>query len=192
MKKLKIMSILIHLIITLFTITTFTLPVKSYYLHETDKYIIMHLNNKNQQDVAQVLDIFKDEEVQEMTNESPENIENQINNNVINMLEHTIIVYKDTTSKKIQGVLISCLEYHQEDCQTYVITIAIHKNFRRKNVASILLWHAEEIARSNGCQKIYLSVYHHNYKALKCYEKHGFSITADLDDYIVMSKQIIL
>ena len=138
----------------------------------------------------QVLDIFQDKDVQEMTNRTPADIEQQIKNHFILAHNKTILVYKDTTSKAIQGVLIFRFKPNENDCDTYISTIATHKNFRRKKVASSLLQHAENIAQDNESHTISLCVYPHNDHALKCYRSHGFSITADTDSYFIMSKKL--
>lgn len=181
------MPILTHLILTLFAINTLVIPSKSPKVDVSTEYIIMPLDCQNQKEIVQVLDIFQDKDVQEMTSRSACNIEQLIKN--LN-IPKTILVYKDTQSKTIQGVLIFRFDRNENDCDTYISTIATHKNFRRKKVASSLLQHAENIAQNNKSHTISLCVYANNYNALKCYLNHGFSVTADTSSYLTMSKEL--
>ena len=180
------MPILTNLMLASFAIIALLAPSN---LSETH-YTIMPLDSHNEQEIAQILDIFENSDVQNMTGQSPTSILNQIKNNQIIPHKKTILVYKDTASKIVQGILISELLHDGNNYRTHIATLATHKDFRRKKVASSLLQHVENIARNNKYQTISLCVYHDNYNAKRCYRGHGFHVTDDSDISVTMSKQL--
>lgn len=156
-------------------------------------YIIKSLDFHNQKEIQQVLEIFQSDDVQEMTNQSAQQIQVYINFLYYDETQtnrDTILVYQDKKSHKIQGILRYKVDSYENRWNTYIGTIATHKNFRRKKIASCLLLQAEQIARNYGCDTIYLHVYPENYTAVQCYEKQGFEITTEHEAFVTMSKNL--
>ena len=169
-----------------FAMTAFTLTAaavryaihsqtKSNYIAEQSHFTIRELNYENELEIAQVIEIFQDLEVQKMTSKTPDQITGIINCIKCAQYIESIIIYQDNESTKIQGMLLSCVINYRSHHNTYIRAIATHKDFRRNKIASSLLQHAEEIAQKNHSIAMSLHVYSDNNKAIQCYTKYGFT-----------------
>ncbi|QQR80304.1 MAG: ribosomal protein S18-alanine N-acetyltransferase [Deltaproteobacteria bacterium] len=76
---------------------------------------------------------------------------------------------------KIEERVAGYLDYWKVADEMHVITIAVHQEFKRKNIASKLLEHMIHDARHRKVSFISLDVRVSNTPALHLYNKYGFS-----------------
>ena len=58
-------------------------------------------------------------------------------------------------------------------------SFAVHPQYRRQGVATVLIKHADQFCREFGMKNIILSVYQNNQNAFNCYKKKGFQVLHD-------------
>ncbi|HYA11703.1 MAG TPA: ribosomal protein S18-alanine N-acetyltransferase [Thermodesulfovibrionales bacterium] len=67
-----------------------------------------------------------------------------------------------------------CVNYHLHEAQ--ILNLAVHKDFRRQGVATILMDEAIRELNKKGCAFIYLKVRVSNTSAQRFYELFGFKV----------------
>ncbi len=78
---------------------------------------------------------------------------------------------------KIDGRVAGYLDYWKVADEMHVITIAVHKDFKKRNIASKLLEHMIHDAKRRAVKTISLDVRVSNTPALHLYNKYGFQQT---------------
>lgn len=93
----------------------------------------------------------------------------------------------------------SACEQSEEPGQMKLDKLYVHQARHGQGLGSALLRHAQELARAQGCHTLYLQVNKHNAKAIRSYQRNGFTVREALtvkigggfvmDDY-VMEKRL--
>ncbi|ADU65532.1 ribosomal-protein-alanine acetyltransferase [Desulfurispirillum indicum S5] len=75
--------------------------------------------------------------------------------------------------------------------------VAVHKEFSRMGIATLLLEYLEQLGKGEGCREILLEVNEKNSGAIALYEKRGFKVTGrrrkyyrDGGDAVLMQKKL--
>ena len=95
-------------------------------------------------------------------------------------------MYRKNALSKIavfEGSIIGyiCLNYHLQECQ--ILNIAVHPDFRRQGVASVLMDESIRELKKKGCVFMYLKVRVSNTGAQKFYELFGFKVEGTRKKY---------
>ena len=104
----------------------------------------------------------------------------------------------DCRNKIIGTVELSFKKLHGFGCRTkmpYIANLAVNESYRRQGIASQLLLKCEQIAKSNGFERVYLHVLAENKMAQKLYSHNGYTIEqveTDLYSLFVPSKRRLL
>ena len=133
-----------------------------------EQFSIKELNYENEQEVADVCEIFQDEQIQKMTNANPDLIKRLITSSPFRFLACTTI----------EDPLITCatlgFEDDQKDNTALFLILAVKHDFQQKGIASSLMIHAEQKFIDHSVQQIFMHVDPRNKSALACYKKQGF------------------
>lgn len=79
--------------------------------------------------------------------------------------------------------ILGLIEMTTELKIAFVDTLLVGHQHRRKGVGAALLAHAEEVAKDEGCTKIWLDT-NEDWEAKKFYEKQGYEITGRHEKHI--------
>lgn len=82
----------------------------------------------------------------------------------------TAMYYVITENEKA----IAYMGMHCVCCEGHITNVAVHPDYRRKNVASTLINHFINYAKQNNFEFLTLEVRRSNEAAIACYEKFGF------------------
>ncbi|MEW6054790.1 MAG: ribosomal protein S18-alanine N-acetyltransferase [Nitrospirota bacterium] len=72
---------------------------------------------------------------------------------------------------KVIGYICATFRFHE----SHILTLAVHPDFRRRNVATALMNEVMAALRAKGCVFLYLKVRVSNTSAQKFYESFGFT-----------------
>lgn len=69
----------------------------------------------------------------------------------------------------------------------WIYRLAVHPNFQKKGLGSLLLKKAETALKKMGVRRVLLGIDEYNYKVIKFYKKCGYR---EIDDAIFMGKNL--
>ena len=79
----------------------------------------------------------------------------------------------------------------QESKTAFVTLIAVAPHMQGQNIGTLLLEESEKLARENGMRRMFLKVRSENLKAIRFYEKQGYTIEFQEDEaYLSGSKEL--
>ena len=87
--------------------------------------------------------------------------------------------------KKVIGYL--CVNYVLDE--GHIMNLAVHPDFRRQGIATLLMGEAIHELRRRGCDALYLEVRVSNYTARNFYERFGFGIAGIRKDYYTSPRE---
>ena len=163
-----------------------------------EQFIIRQLNYFDQQEVKQVCDIFKDEEIQERAHATP----NVINYEIQNTRVVQLTKYKDhpsvwnfiicqTSSNPSQ--VCGMLAFSKREDTARLMALAVKNEFRRQGIASALLSDFEQNQISSSVNCLYVNPecrIYDNEQAIACLRKNGFQ--RSFFDFFGMEKNLHL
>ena len=88
-------------------------------------------------------------------------------------------IYRKEAISKVavfEGRVIGYLCANYQLHESFILKLAVHPDFRRQGVATILMHEAKRQLKQNGCVFMYLKVRESNLSAKKFYEQFGFKI----------------
>lgn len=103
-----------------------------------------------------------------------------------------------TNVAEFKGIIVGyvCARYFLDEC--HLLNLAIHPDYRRLGIASMLLDDLLEKLKNYGCLYCYLEVRISNYPSRRLYEKFGFKTVGirkkyylcPIEDAIIMMKEL--
>ena len=143
------------------------------------QFEVRELNYKSAQEIKEVCELFEDKDIQEMTGGKDSNNQMSLLSSYTQEDEQKYGKYficKCTDEhKRLCGVL-TCI-HSLEDGYAEYKAIAVHKDYRRQGIASLMMEYVENIyVRKLPVQKILIGVFPQNIAAIKCYSKQDFYI----------------
>jgi ribosomal-protein-alanine N-acetyltransferase len=93
--------------------------------------------------------------------------------------------YSITRVAELQGTAVGyiCVKHIADEC--HLLNLAVHPNYRRLGIATVLLENVIQELKIDGCRFLYLEVRSSNYAAKKLYERFGFKIVGIRKNYYV-------
>lgn len=85
-----------------------------------------------------------------------------------------IFIYQSIDKPQKTYGFIVCEYDIDEEFVGFILTVAIHKNFRNKGIAQILLHEVETSCKARNMKAIKLGVRSDNHQAIRAYRKFGF------------------
>ncbi len=85
--------------------------------------------------------------------------------------------------EEIVGFVIGSVERYSNQEVGHVLSLNVSEGYRRKGIGSRLLCELERILSEDGVEVCYLEVRADNVSALRLYQKQGFEIVENLEDY---------
>lgn len=116
---------------------------------------------------------------------------------IIQKYQYAITIYHDETLVGIIVTVDNKNMFNLDDLignsLSYIVTIGIHKNHRKKGLGSLLLEHLDKkLVATPACYNIILDVDKDNDNAINLYTKNGYKIIKDLDEYqYIMTKNLV-
>lgn len=94
-----------------------------------------------------------------------------------------------TRVAELNGIIAGyiCAKQIADEC--HLLDIAVHPDYRKLGIASMLLENAVGDLKANGCKNMYLEVRATNYAARKLYEKFGFKIVGTRKKYYLTPEE---
>jgi ribosomal-protein-alanine N-acetyltransferase len=88
-----------------------------------------------------------------------------------------------TRIAEFNGIVIGyiCVKHIADEC--HILNLAVHPDYRRRGIATMLLNDAIVKLRLHGCRFFYLEVRTSNYAARKMYERFGFNMVGIRKSY---------
>lgn len=85
--------------------------------------------------------------------------------------------YAITRVAEADGVIVGyiCVKQIADEC--HLLDLAVHPDYRRQGIATMLLDNVLRDLREGSCRNMYLEVRTSNAEARKLYEKFGFTVT---------------
>lgn len=83
----------------------------------------------------------------------------------------------------IEGTLIGYICAHYVLHEAHLLNLAVHKDFRRRRIGTILLKECLKELKHKGCVFVYLEVRASNAAARGFYEQFGFTVTSRRKKY---------
>ena len=153
------------------------LSIASNILHASqEQFIIRQLNYSDEQEIKQVCDIFKDEEIREKTNYKSSTA-----------MLYTILTNHRATSKILiaqtyenPAQICGILEFDQrrKDKKAYLMTLAVKEEFRRRGIASALISDFEQNRIEPFVESIIIrpteDYIYNNRPAMALFRKHNY------------------
>ncbi len=87
---------------------------------------------------------------------------------------------------KADGKIVGYICFSQVLDEGHVLTLAVHPEFRRCGIASVLLQHALDLLKTNGCRHVFIEVRGSNEKARRLYERFNFKVISIRKNYYIM------
>lgn len=85
--------------------------------------------------------------------------------------------------REISGKLIGYLCFWRVVDETHILNLAVHKNYRRKGIASKMMRAAIDYWRRDGVKTVLLEVRRSNKAAQELYKKFGFNVIVSRTRY---------
>lgn len=143
------------------------------------QFEVRELNYYDTQEIEEVCQLFQDKDISEMT--GGKNFDNQMNllsayGQDEQQKHGKYFICKSIDEiKKVCGIVICT--YNLEDGYAEYKAIAVHKDYRRQGIASLIMTHVEKVyIEPMSIKKILIGVFPQNLAAIKCYSKQGFYI----------------
>jgi len=96
------------------------------------------------------------------------------------LLNNADIYYVAEYEGKIVGYIIARKENNKLG---HIISIAVHPDYRRIGLGTVLMKKAEDSLRNLGCYRVYLEVRVSNKPAIQLYKKLGYIIVRTIPSY---------
>lgn len=91
--------------------------------------------------------------------------------------------YSITRVAELNGIIVGyvCVRYLADEC--HLLDLAVHPDYRKIGIATMLLNNVMEELRIHGCRFFYLEVRSSNYGARRLYEQAGFKTVGIRKNY---------
>jgi ribosomal-protein-alanine acetyltransferase len=98
------------------------------------------------------------------------------------LTDYNTVALVAKVSSEVAGFVISQVEIDEEEFG-HIITLNVAPSYRRKNVATKMLFEIEDLLRQRGISESRLEVRENNSSAIKLYHKLGYQTVGKLEQY---------